>query len=271
MAAGPDGNMWFTDQGTGVTPATPALGRINPSTGVITEFTNPAGLNPSGSPYGLGVGADGSLWFTDKSTTKAIGRFGVGVPTASVAAPAVAGSGEQGTQQVCEGDRWSDWAGEQPSISWAGYDGYQWLLDGSAIAGANLQSYTPTGADVGHALSCRVTATYTLFPTTVSATSAPLTVLTQSIGPAGATGSAGAIGATGPPGPTGSTGPTGADGRHRRGGRDRARDLQVREEEASLHDEARQRPRLVHEERQGRQARSGDAQARQARLRSCPH
>ena len=212
MTAGPDGDMWFTDQGTGVTPATPALGRIDPSTGVITEFTNPTGLNASGSPYGIGVGADGNVWFTDKSTTKAIGRFGVGVPAASVAAPVVAGSGEQGTQQECEGDRWSDWAGEQPSVSASSYDGYQWLLDGSAIAGASSQSYTPTGANVGHALSCRVTVTYTLFPTTVSATSAAVTVLTQPIGPAGANGSAGATDRPVPPEADRATGPTGATG-----------------------------------------------------------
>ncbi len=212
MTAGPDGDMWFTDQGTGVTPATPALGRIDPSTGVITEFTNPTGLNASGSPYGIGVGADGNLWFTDKSNTKAIGRFGVDVPPASVAPPVVAGSGEQGTQQVCEGDRWSDWARQQPSISAASYDGYQWLLDGSAIAGGSSQSYTPTGANVGDALSCRVTVTYTLFPTTVSATSTAVTVLTQPTGPAGANGSAGATGPTGATGAAGPIGPTGATG-----------------------------------------------------------
>ena len=38
IAAGPDGNVWFTDNGT-----TKAIGVINPATHVISEFS--AGLN----------------------------------------------------------------------------------------------------------------------------------------------------------------------------------------------------------------------------------
>jgi hypothetical protein len=38
------------------------------------------------------------------------------------------------------------------------------------------ESYTPTGDDVGHELSCKVTVTYTLFPTTVSASNAAMLV-----------------------------------------------------------------------------------------------
>ena len=37
-------------------------------------------------------------------------------------------------------------------------------------------TYTPTLADAGHLLSCQATVTYTLFPTTVSATSAAVPV-----------------------------------------------------------------------------------------------
>ena len=42
-------------------------------------------------------------------------------------------------------------------VAWArpqqpGLDGFQWLLDGSQIAGATAQTLTLPGADVGHAV-----------------------------------------------------------------------------------------------------------------------
>ncbi|MGZ4316052.1 MAG: hypothetical protein ACXVRS_09480 [Gaiellaceae bacterium] len=95
---------------------------------------------------------------------------------ASVTAPSVSGTDGVGVAQTCGGDTWSNWAGEQPSRSAFGYDGYQWLLDGSPIAGATGTSYTPQAADAGHVLSCSVTATYQLLAVTVSATSAGVVV-----------------------------------------------------------------------------------------------
>ena len=67
IAAGADGNLWFTDPGT-----TKAVGRITPA-GTITEFST--GLNTGSFPVGIAAGPDGNLWFTDGSrTTPAIGR-----------------------------------------------------------------------------------------------------------------------------------------------------------------------------------------------------
>ena len=206
LVAGPDGNMWFNDGGTGVTPATPAMGRIDPANGTATEFTSPAGLGAGGIIHGAGIGPDGNIWFPDTGTTRAIGRFGIGAPATSVSPPVVAGSGQQGSPQACDGDRFADWAGEQPSLGAYSFDGYQWLLGGNPIAGATARSYTPTVADIGGALSCKVTVTYTLFPTTVSVSSAAVSVMAQASGPVGATGPAGASG------PTGATGLTGAAG-----------------------------------------------------------
>src|SRR5262249_22239199 len=77
---------------------------------------------------------------------------------------------------TCSGAVWSDWAGKQPSTDAFGFDGYTWLLDGSVIAGAPAQSYTPTAADAGHQLACSVTVTYTLLNVTVSVTSSAVTV-----------------------------------------------------------------------------------------------
>ena len=75
--------MWFSDAGTAVTPATPAIGMINPTTDKVTEFTQPAGMNAGSNPHGITVGPDGNLWFPDTPTSavspEAIGRFGLGV------------------------------------------------------------------------------------------------------------------------------------------------------------------------------------------------
>jgi streptogramin lyase len=161
IAAGADGNLWFTDQGT-----TKAIGRIT-TAGTITEFTS--GLNAGSTPFRIAAGPDGNVWFSDTGPTKAIAQFGLGAPTASIAID-VRGGGNLGATQTCD-DSWSSWAGEQPSHGAFGFDGYTWLLDGAPITRQTSQSYAPRAADVGHALSCRATVTYTLFPTTVLATS----------------------------------------------------------------------------------------------------
>lgn len=69
IVTGPDGNLWFTEQGAigangAFEPTRPApgkIGRITPS-GQITEFTTPT---PFSNPAGITVGPDGNLWFTE--------------------------------------------------------------------------------------------------------------------------------------------------------------------------------------------------------------
>jgi streptogramin lyase len=165
ITLGPEGNLWFTDKGTGVQ----AIASIDPSTHTITKYS--AGLNAGSAPGGINTGSDGNVWFTDQGTTRAMGRVITAAPAASVTAPSVTGTGGVNVAQTCGGDTWSTWAGQQPSRDAFGFDGYQWLLDGSPIAGATGTSYTPTAADAGHQLSCEVTATYALLDVTVSATS----------------------------------------------------------------------------------------------------
>lgn len=169
LTVGPDGNVWFTDKGT-----SPGIGMINPTTHAITEFH--AGLNAGSAPGGIGTGPDGNLWFTDQGAIRAMGQITIGAPAASITAPSVAGTGGVGVPQTCSGDTWSSWAGQQPSRSAFGFDGYQWLLNGRSIAGATGTSYTPTPDEDGQQLSCDVTATYELLAVTVSAKSAGIEV-----------------------------------------------------------------------------------------------
>ena len=205
IAPGADGNLWFTDQGP-----TTAIGRIAPS-GQITEFfanVNDAGLREDE----IAPGADGNLWFTDPSQTGgAIGRIGVGASAASLRPPRVTGSAEQGTLQTCQGDQWATWVGPLDTGQQLSVDGFMWLRDGTPNLHV-VQTYTPTAADVGHELSCSVTATYTLLGVTVTATSAGVPVTAPVAGPAGATGPAGPSGGTGAAGAAGGPGPAGAPG-----------------------------------------------------------
>ncbi|HXB63733.1 MAG TPA: hypothetical protein VNV42_02545 [Solirubrobacteraceae bacterium] len=174
IAAGPDGNLWFT--GIGAEPSLPpVVGMVDPN-GVVTIKEYSAGLHASSSPEAIAPGPDGNMWFTDSGTTPAVGRIGLDVAPASQTAPAVTGAGQVGSQLQCAGASWSSWASLPPSTSMFGFDGYRWLLDGRAIAGATSQAYVPTAEEIGHQLSCSVTATYPLLNVTVSATSTGVAV-----------------------------------------------------------------------------------------------
>jgi streptogramin lyase len=55
ITAGPDGNLWFTEQGGN------NIGVVTPA-GVITEYPIPTA---NSSPVGIAKGPDGNLWFTE--------------------------------------------------------------------------------------------------------------------------------------------------------------------------------------------------------------
>ena len=67
-AAGPDGNIWFTETYGGGSGEPDRIGRLTTS-GTLTEFTLPT---LSSSAGWIAAGPDGALWFTD---TFAIGRI----------------------------------------------------------------------------------------------------------------------------------------------------------------------------------------------------
>ncbi len=173
IVAGQNGDMWFTDAGTNF-----AVGKMTLE-GQVREYKT--GLATGASPEEIAAGSDGNLWFTDNGLggrrgTSAIGRIGTGEPAAESSAATIIGSGEAGSQQTCAA-HWSSWDSLAPSSSLFGFDHYQWLLDGSPLAGQRAVIYTPTTSQIGHALSCQVTATYPIpFLITASASSAAVTV-----------------------------------------------------------------------------------------------
>src|SRR5690242_15173561 len=63
IAAGPDGNLWFTDTRGAIDRATPA--------GVMASFPLP---RAGASPVGIAAGSDGNLWFTEADGNR-VGRI----------------------------------------------------------------------------------------------------------------------------------------------------------------------------------------------------
>src|SRR5271169_5211344 len=58
LAAGPDGNLWFTETNGN------RIGRITPA-GVVTEFST--GISPNAQLWDITTGPDGNLWFTENN------------------------------------------------------------------------------------------------------------------------------------------------------------------------------------------------------------
>src|SRR5438045_3877841 len=65
ITAGPDGNLWFTEQ------QLDRIARITPL-GVVTEFSS--GISAGAHPARIVVGPDGNLWFTEPGVDR-IGRI----------------------------------------------------------------------------------------------------------------------------------------------------------------------------------------------------
>ena len=109
IAAGPDGNLWFTESrcahcdpnAPGQIPNDGAtIGRITPQ-GVITEFTL---SDYHAGPRGITAGPDGALWFTESVGNK-IGRITTSGTVTEFALP-VARSNPQGITAGSDGNLW---------------------------------------------------------------------------------------------------------------------------------------------------------------------
>jgi streptogramin lyase len=78
---GPDGALWFTEEGSD------KIGRIT-AAGTVTEYAIPTA---SSAPYGIAAGPDGAIWFTEYGTNK-IGRA---VPGLTITESSVPTSGSE--------------------------------------------------------------------------------------------------------------------------------------------------------------------------------
>jgi streptogramin lyase len=106
VAAGPDGNVWFTDNGT-----TPAIAEINPTSGAISEWSIALnGGTASRSPGTIEAGPDGNLWFADAvPASPAIGQFNLTAHTVTEYGQSnglQAGSLVNGTMEGPDGNMW---------------------------------------------------------------------------------------------------------------------------------------------------------------------
>jgi virginiamycin B lyase len=110
--AGPDGNVWFTDNG--------AVGRITPA-GAITEYRQgiPSGDTPADS---ITVGADGVLWFCLDGASPAIGRI------------------DPATGTITDSPLMSN-----PRSVMEGPDGNVWFIGGAGLGTPAIGYVTPAG------------------------------------------------------------------------------------------------------------------------------
>jgi streptogramin lyase len=145
ITAGPDGNVWFTENGFETTLG--AIARITPA-GTVTEFRS--GLPELSGPEGITTGADGNVWFTDAvgaigriTTSGAITEFSKGLsagafPDAITAGPdgnlwftdAVGRIGRITPEgSIKEYPLPAEWQNEHPDGIAAGPDGNLWFAE----------------------------------------------------------------------------------------------------------------------------------------------
>jgi virginiamycin B lyase len=128
IAAGADGNLWFTQARLGHGE----IGRITP-TGAITEFSL-----PSGAPGDITPGPDGNLWFTlDFGTTGGIGRISTAGVITEFTLPEGASPNPGGITTGPDGNLWFTDGGSVGQITPAGtITEFSLSLDPSVEAGA---------------------------------------------------------------------------------------------------------------------------------------
>jgi serine/threonine protein kinase/streptogramin lyase len=98
ITAGPDGNLWFTEEGSQKSGG--KIGRITPS-GTITEFPVPTA---NSVPYEITAGPDDHLWFTEAYGNQ-IGRITTAGAITEFAVP-TASSGPVGITAGPDGNLW---------------------------------------------------------------------------------------------------------------------------------------------------------------------
>jgi virginiamycin B lyase len=102
ITAGPDGALWFTEEGYPTDPNNENIGRIT-TAGAITEFLPPSYYHTG--PNSITTGPDGALWFTENGFNQ-IGRITTaGVITNEIPIP-TGNSGAYGITAGPDGALW---------------------------------------------------------------------------------------------------------------------------------------------------------------------
>jgi sugar lactone lactonase YvrE len=155
ITAGPDGNLWFTEQSGN------RIGRITPH-GAITEFANPT---PASQPRAIALGADGNIWFGEFAGGKvgritpqgAITEFALPTPNSGPRALAAGPDGNIWVSQyrasriarITPGGEITEFALPRPNSGpgdiTAGPDGAMWFVELSG----NMDGMQPDGARIG--------------------------------------------------------------------------------------------------------------------------
>jgi streptogramin lyase len=139
IAAPGDGAIWTTDH------AAHQLERFDET--LQTTSILAGGQGVTGDPNGAAPDAAGNLWFTEFSS----GLVGeVAFASENRGVPVITGTPSAGQTLTCSTGAWSP----QPTAF-----AYAWARDGTAINGATAAQYGASPADVGHTLTCTVTAT----------------------------------------------------------------------------------------------------------------
>ncbi|TFC21556.1 cell wall-binding repeat-containing protein [Cryobacterium sp. MDB2-10] len=130
---------------------------------LYTTAAIPAGT--TGLSFGLNLILNGTLVTDDYALYDSVGAPGILVP----ATPTVTGSASVGSTLTAVPGAWSP-----ATAAFA----HQWLRDGADIPGATSATYTPVAADLGTALSVRVTGSAPGYlPVSAAATSVPTAVV----------------------------------------------------------------------------------------------
>jgi uncharacterized delta-60 repeat protein len=166
LAIGPDGNLWFTDQGPmggGAASGDGSIGRVTPF-GVLTKF--PLLTHDTQAEY-ITVGPDGALWFTQSSnkigritTAGAVTEFAIPTPDSG---PGLIVTGSDGALWFTENaaskigrvttsgvfTEYALPADTNPAGIVAGPDGALWFTEPGILTGPNLDIWSGGGQKIG--------------------------------------------------------------------------------------------------------------------------
>lgn len=102
LAEGPDGNVWYTNDGS------TKIGKVTPA-GVVTEYS--PGL--TGAAFGITAGPEGTVWFTERGSKK-IGYIKTSEPTTSLKEFPEVGTLAGEPEHITEGPDGNLWFTYQP-------------------------------------------------------------------------------------------------------------------------------------------------------------